>query len=207
MLSLSKPLQEFSKLDKCLSKHGTRFKFVNDKEIICSPDESNTYTFVILEGVVSLIRGDKVLIGIVQAPFIFGLADGVAKKEAQYKLIAESGCIGYRLSSSQTLAIIEQNQLWREAFCWLAWKSQVLELRDRQLIGNNSYDQIRATLITMIEWDEELRSRIGVMNYIHQRTRVSRSVVAEVLAALRKGNYIEMNKGKLISINRLPSEY
>ncbi|MEA1364927.1 helix-turn-helix domain-containing protein, partial [Salmonella enterica] len=25
--------------------------------------------------------------------------------------------------------------------------------------------------------------------------------------ALRKGNYIEMNKGKLISINRLPSEY
>ncbi len=37
------------------------------------------------------------------------------KKEAQYKLIAESGCIGYRLSSSQTLAIIEQNQLWREA--------------------------------------------------------------------------------------------
>ncbi|WP_176138826.1 helix-turn-helix domain-containing protein, partial [Salmonella enterica] len=25
--------------------------------------------------------------------------------------------------------------------------------------------------------------------------------------SLRKGNYIEMNKGKLISINRLPSEY
>ena len=48
---------------------------------------------------------------------------------------------------------------------------------------------------------------IGVMNYIHQRTRISRSVVAEVLAALRKGGYIEMNKGKLVAINRLPSEY
>ncbi len=140
-------------------------------------------------------------------PLYFRLSRWCGEKEAQYKLIAESGCIGYRLSSSQTLAIIEQNQLWREAFCWIVWKSQVLELRDKQLIGNNSYDQIRATLMTMIEWDEELRSRIGVMNYIHQRTRVSRSVVAEVLAALRKGNYIEMNKGKLISINRLPSEY
>ncbi|MCM2953495.1 helix-turn-helix domain-containing protein, partial [Escherichia coli] len=41
----------------------------------------------------------------------------------------------------------------------------------------------------------------------HQRTRISRSVVAEVLAALRKGGYIEMNKGKLVAINRLPSEY
>ncbi|EHC5811421.1 transcriptional regulator, partial [Escherichia coli] len=27
------------------------------------------------------------------------------------------------------------------------------------------------------------------------------------LAALRKGGYIEMNKGKLVAINRLPSEY
>ena len=62
-------------------------------------------------------------------------------------------------------------------------------------------------LLSMIDWNEELRSRIGVMNYIHQRTRISRSVVAEVLAALRKGGYIEMNKGKLVAINRLPSEY
>lgn len=83
----------------------------------------------------------------------------------------------------------------------------MLELRDLQLIGNNSYDQIRATLISMTKWDEALRSRIGVMNYIHQRTRISRSVVAEILAALRKGGYIEMNKGKLVCINRLPFEY
>lgn len=66
---------------------------------------------------------------------------------------------------------------------------------------------MRATLITMIEWDEDFRARIGDVNYIHHRKRVSRSVVAEVLAALRKGNYIEMKKGKLIGINRLLSEY
>lgn len=68
MLSLSKPLKEFYRLDKCLSKHGTRFEFVNDKEIICSPDESNTHTFVILEGVVSLVRGDKFLLVLCRPP-------------------------------------------------------------------------------------------------------------------------------------------
>ncbi len=68
-------------------------------------------------------------------------------------------------------------------------ESQVLELRDKQLIGNNSNTtKFRATLMTMIEWDEEeLRSRIGVMNYIHQRTRAYRDGDVEVLAALRKG--------------------
>ncbi|MDN6115843.1 MAG: helix-turn-helix domain-containing protein, partial [Enterobacterales bacterium] len=57
------------------------------------------------------------------------------------------------------------------------------------------------------EWDETLRSKIGVMNHIQQSTRISRSVVAEVLAALRQGNYINMSRGKLVSINRLPTEY
>ncbi|HBP4362821.1 TPA: helix-turn-helix domain-containing protein [Escherichia coli] len=175
MLSVVKPLQEFGKLDKCLSRYGTRFEFNNEKQVIFSSNVNSEDTFVILEGVISLRR--------------------------------EGNCTGYHLPAKQTITLIEQNQLWRDAFYWLAWQNRILELRDVQLIGHNSYEQIRATLLSMIDWNEELRSRIGVMNYIHQRTRISRSVVAEVLAALRKGGYIEMNKGKLVAINRLPSEY
>lgn len=76
-----------------------------------------------------------------------------------------------------------------------------------QLVGNNSYSQIRAMLMEMAEWDETLRSKIGVMNHIQRSTRISRSVVAEILAALRRGNYINMSRGKLVSVNRLPTEY
>lgn len=207
MLSLNKPLQEFSKLDKCLSKYGTYFEYADEKQVVYSNDANQGDTFVILDGLISLRRGENVLMGITQAPFIMGIADGVMKNDIEYKLVTESRCTGYFLPSSHAINILEQHQLWREAFCWLAWENRTLELRDLQLIGNNSYDQIRATLIAMVDWDEGLRARIGVMNYIHQRTRISRSVVAEVLAALRKGNYIEMKKGKLVNINHLPSEY
>ena len=153
-----------------------------------------------------IIVEKKTCLSVLQAPFIMGLADGLMKTDIPYKLISEGNCTGYHLPAKQTITLIEQNQLWRDAFT--GWrKNRILELRDVQLIGHNSYEQIRATLLSMIDWNEELRSRIGVMNYIHQRTRISRSVVAEVLAALRKGGYIEMNKGKLVAINRLPSEY
>ncbi|HFR1789282.1 TPA: hydrogen peroxide resistance inhibitor IprA [Shigella flexneri] len=207
MLSVVKPLQEFGKLDKCLSRYGTRFEFNNEKQVIFSSDVNSEDTFFILEGVISLRREENILIGITQASYIMGLADGLMKNDIPYKLISEGNCTGYHLPAKQTITLIEQNQLWRDAFYWLAWQNRILELRDVQLIGHNSYEQIRATLLSMIDWNEELRSRIGVMNYIHQRTRISRSVVAEVLAALRKGGYIEMNKGKLVAINRLPSEY
>ena len=207
MFSTNKPLLEFGKLDKCLSKYGQHFKYDNEKQIIYSSDINSDDTFIILSGVISLRRGENVLVGIAQAPFIMGLSDGVMKTDVPYRLITESNCTGYHLPASQTINIIEQCQVGREALFWLAGQNCMLELRDFHLIGNNSYDQIRATLISMTKWDDELRSRVGVMNYIHQRTRISRSVVAEVLAALRKGGYIEMNKGKLVNINRLPFEY
>ncbi|EGT4254682.1 hydrogen peroxide resistance inhibitor IprA [Citrobacter amalonaticus] len=207
MLSLNKPLKEFAQLDKSLSKFGTRFEHVHEKHLLYSTEKNHDTTVVILEGIISLRRNEHILVGIAQAPFIMGLTNGVMKNDVQYDLISEGMCSGYHLSSSQTIAIIEECQLWREAFYWLTWQNRILQQRDRQLIGNNSYEQIRTTLFSMIEWDEGLRSRIGVMSYIHQRTQISRSVVAEVLAALRKGGYIEMNKGKLVGINRLPSDY
>lgn len=49
MLSVVKPLQEFGKLDKCLSRYGTRFEFNNEKQVIFSSDVNNEDTFVILE--------------------------------------------------------------------------------------------------------------------------------------------------------------
>jgi hypothetical protein len=55
-----------------------------------------------------------------------------------------------------------------EAFSWLSWINYILEKRDKQLVGNNSYHQIRAMLLNMAEWDETLRSKIGVMNHIQQ---------------------------------------
>ncbi len=61
MLSVVKPLQEFGKLDKCLSRYGTRFEFNNEKQVIFSSDVNNEDTFVILEGVISLRREEHAI--------------------------------------------------------------------------------------------------------------------------------------------------
>ncbi len=122
-------------------------------------------------------------------------------------MMAHTPCSGFYLPVSATRQLIQQDHLWQDAFCWVSWINHILGKRDLQLVGNNSYSQIRAMLINMAEWDDSLRSKIGVMNHIQRSTRISRSVVAEVLAALRQGNYINMSRGKLVSINRLPTEY
>mgnify|MGYP003366108639 CR=1 FL=1 len=207
MLSIAKPMAEFIKLDARLSSYGTHFDVSCKKQVLYFSELNNNKVVVIRSGTVSIRRGKTVLVGFAEAPIITGLANSLTEADANYQLMTEAKCSGYFLPASVGMKVIEENNLWREAFCWLAWHNRVMELRDLQLIGNNSYDQIRVTLMSMMEWDETLRKRVGVMNYIHQRTCISRSVVAEVLSALRKGGYIEMKQGKLIAVNHLPAEY
>lgn len=64
MLSVVKPLQEFGKLDKCLSRYGTRFEFNNEKQVIFSSDVNSEDTFVILEGVISLCVEKKTYLSV-----------------------------------------------------------------------------------------------------------------------------------------------
>ena len=208
MPSSSKPLNEFMALDKKLSQIGTRFQIAAGEMLLPANCTMNDVTVVVQQGAVSLHRSEgHILYGIVHSPSIFGLAAAANTIRNEYQLVAESNCCGYYLPSRETLKCLERYQLWREAFYWMTWQIRMLEMRDRQLIGANHYHQIRSTLLTMIDWDEDIRSRMGVLSYIQQRTRISRSVIAEVLSALRKGEYIEMEKGKLVSITRLPTHY
>lgn len=111
MLSVVKPLQKFSKLNKCLSKYSTRFKFNNKKQVIFSSNVNNENTFVILKKVISLRKKKNVLISITQAPYIIGLANSLIKNNIPYKLISKKNCTKYHLPAKQIITLIKQNQL------------------------------------------------------------------------------------------------
>lgn len=204
----AKPISEFSRLEQCLVAHSTPFTLPAMHPVFEDCDKENENAVVLQSGTLSIHRQqDDLLIEIVTAPYIFGLNAGMMGCSTEYLLVAQSPCTGFWLLASGARHLIQQAGLWSDAFCWLSWHHRVMEIRDKQLVGNNSYSQIRSTLLDMAQWDETLRMRVGVMNYIQRRTRISRSVVAEVLAALRQGNYITMDRGKLVRINHLPAEY
>ncbi|ASV54279.1 MULTISPECIES: helix-turn-helix domain-containing protein [Lelliottia] len=204
----AKPLCEFKRLEQCLKAESTPFKASAQQIIYHECFEKEHHTFVIQTGIVEIHRqSDDLLIGIVTTPFILGLTAGMMENQQKYTMVAQANSTGFYLPAATARQLIQNSYLWQDAFCWLSWINRILARRDMQLVGNNSYSQIRAMLMDMAEWDETLRSKIGVMNHIQRSTRISRSVVAEVLSALRQGNYINMNRGKLVSINRLPAEY
>jgi hypothetical protein len=202
----AKPLSDFFELDKCFSA-AAEINLLKPHERLILNDDQPKVT-VVLQGDIKLDRSEgNILVTICAAPVIIGLPGVLRTSSVRYVMTAVTPCEFYQLDTVQCAKLLEQHQLWHAAFNWLSWKCRMQEQRDIQLIGKSSYSQIRATLQSMEKWDQTLRARIGVMNYIHQCTHISRSVIAEVLSALREGHYIEMEKGKLVTIHRLPLEY
>ncbi|MEJ5074047.1 helix-turn-helix domain-containing protein [Enterobacter ludwigii] len=201
-----KPLSAFAVLDQYFFPVASTLTLYPQQTLNLHTEAS--LVTVVRQGTFKIERTHpEILIAISPSPMIIGLAGVFHAIGEPYQLTALTQCEVYQLKCEQCRALLNQHQLWQDAFHWVSWLFKVQQIRDGELIGKNSYSQIRATLQAMSAWDESLRERVGVMNHIQQRTHISRSVIAEVLAALRAGKYIEMNKGKLVSVNRLPLEY
>lgn len=201
-----KPLPFFAVLDQHLLPKSTPFTLLAQSSITLEAGERKVT--VVRSGTMKITRQpDDILMSITTIPLIVGLPDICVASETHRQMTALTPCEVYQLDVQTCWAVLDKHRLWKEAFQWVSWQFHALEMRDTQLVGQSTYKQIRASLQLMANWNEALRARVGVIHYIQQRTHISRSVIAEVLAALRAGNYIEMSKGKLLSVNRLPLEY
>ena len=60
----------------------------------------------------------------------------------------------------------------------------------------------------MSQLPEETRMRVSILDYIQERTHLSRSSVLNVLSALKNGHYIEFKRGGyLTELNKLPEHF
>ena len=70
------------------------------------------------------------------------------------------------------------------------------------------WEYYRNHLIEMSLLPEETRMRVSILDYIQERTHLSRSSVLNVLSALKSGNYIVFKRGGyLIELNNLPERF
>ncbi|MDL4455019.1 helix-turn-helix domain-containing protein [Klebsiella michiganensis] len=162
---------------------------------------------LITEGCFTLTRRhDGLLVAVDSAPFIFGLTE-LFHYPSGYDLIAERPCRGSSLSAACLRAKLARTNLWQDVAQILAYFVHQLTLRDNQLIAANAYTMVRHKLLELMSLPEAVRQKTNVQQFIHQRTRLSRSGIMKILADLRTGEYITIQQGRLIDIRTLPTDY
>jgi CRP-like cAMP-binding protein len=208
----AKPHAAIDALFSALLPFGKPFTVATGEEFLLHSEQVNR--IVLLEsGIFSFCRSDSRLhVLSAFAPSLVGLVDsyGVTYNvptRPEHILIAETECRGRAVSLPDFIKVADECDLWHDVARILAYRLMVMNVRDRELVGVDSYLKVRALLIEIWAYADEYRQSINVLNFIQRRTGISRSRTMKLLSELRRGGYINIDGGRLLDVKKLPMAY
>ena len=103
--------------------------------------------------------------------------------------------------------IVAQLDLWEHFSKLLIYTASRVYEHCAQISQMSAYDIIRFQLVELMQEPDAIRQKITAAAHIKRRTYLSRSGIMRILAELRTGKYITMERGILLDINHLPRKY
>jgi hypothetical protein len=121
--------------------------------------------------------------------------------------LARSELIVRMIKKSEFIALLTQANAWSQMTKILTWYLLVANKRDDILVARSAYDVIREFLLEINDLIILGQHKINIYDYIQEYTNLARSTIVKILSELKRGEYIEVDKGHLIKINSLPVKY
>ncbi|SXC25434.1 cyclic nucleotide-binding domain-containing protein [Klebsiella pneumoniae] len=162
--------------------------------------------FLLLQGSVALHRrGDGIVLNSESAPFILGVSSQFSSEHLYVRALETSEIARVPLDCFHH--IVAQLDLWEHFSKLLIYTASRVYEHCAQISQMSAYDIIRFQLVELMQEPDAIRQKITAAAYIKSRTYLSRSGIMRILAELRTGKYITMERGILLDINHLPRKY
>lgn len=209
----TKPLKTINTLIEKLKMHGIPFFLPENRKLRLSSEKSPSVITLITDGCFGIYHENiDRQIQLCFAPSIMGLVDAYnhyfnIKHTPKHYIRAETPCHGFQVPYEQFLEQIKDYSLSEEVIYLLTHRLTIMSANNFETMGVDSYTKIRSLLLEIWLYPEDLRNKINIQQLIQQRTNLSRSRTMRIIHELRKGNYIKVKRGKLISLNKLPKTF
>lgn len=164
--------------------------------------------YIIKRGEISLVRAaDGLVIATAYEANLFGLAESLQPMRSHFLRVG-GDCELLRVDVVQAHACFTQNDLWRDVIEIVAYHTGYLFYRDSLVMHQRSYSIIRGHLLELIRLPDDMRMRVTILDYIQERTFLSRTSILSVLTALKEGAYITYKRGGyLTEVMDLPQKF
>ncbi|WP_312213390.1 helix-turn-helix domain-containing protein [Pseudescherichia sp.] len=208
--SATKPKKSIKHLHNILKPYGLPFQLAASEEMPLGRERRNTSVIFVSTGCFSLCNAaNNLYIATLFAPTVVGLVDGYSlfhnvNRRPTHYIHAETHCQGWQVPVDTFAKKCDAFDLWHDIACILAQRMMIMSMRESELVGIDAYGKIRTLLMELALYPREIRNQIKAASFIQRRTRLSRSQTMKILAELKKGNFIEINNGILMAINKLP---
>ncbi|WP_236307333.1 winged helix-turn-helix transcriptional regulator [Enterobacter bugandensis] len=200
-----KPLRHIERLiDNVLP--GAEKIILSKSEVVQYYRNDERQCFMLLHGSVALHRrGDGIVLNSESAPFILGVSSQFSSEHLYVRALETSELVSVPLETFNN--VVAQHDLWEHFSKLLIYTASRVYEHCAQISQMSAYDIIRFQLVELMQEPEAIRQNITAAAYIKSRTYLSRSGIMRILAELRTGKYITMDRGVLIEVNHLPRKY
>lgn len=162
---------------------------------------------IIISGEVEFRReSDELCMFTLQGQCIFGLSAIFYNSSHVYGLV-RANTVVRTIKKEAFEKLITQCGLWPELTKVLAWYICLLNKCDDVLVARSAYSVVREFLLEINELIVHHQRDINIYDYIQEYTNLARSTIIKILSDLKKGQYIVVEKGRLITLSNLPEKY
>ncbi|EKY3223242.1 helix-turn-helix domain-containing protein [Cronobacter dublinensis] len=200
-----RPEAQIRALINALQGHGTIKEYPRGSCLT----QNEEYINILLSGSLALTRDwDNLIFFETHRATIIGISlEPHNVRFERFRLIIREESLVKRINRAEFFKIIEEQMLWEELSHVISFYYHVLLWKNYHFFAADSYMLVRKSLITLGELPPETRLKINASQYITSTTNLSKSYVMKVIQELRKGGYIEIQRGRLFSIGKLPQKY
>lgn len=189
-------LQHGSDLKKVLPRR--RLNFVVGNERLC---------YVLLKGRVMIHRSNHDLaMATVQGPAVIGLSN-LHQTQMRGYIKTFNNCDIVILKMEFVNETVKRHNLWEPLAYHLMSLAGKLFHSYEDLTGPSAYDIVIAQLYALSNEEPSFRLSVTAESYIRDKTHLSRSGVMRILSALKEGGYIDIQRGVLLNIIKLPEKF
>lgn len=173
-----------------------------------SPTREQAGVLLLESGVYAFCHSESdIVVSTIFAPTVLGLIDAysafydVPSRPLHY-IYAETSGSGHFVPVDEFVRVLDEQNQWHDVAKVLAQRMIVMSIREKEFIGTDSYPMVRSLLLELQNYPEKYRGKINVLDFVLRRTGLSRSRIMSILAELRKGGYITINRGRLLSVDQ-----
>ncbi len=165
------------------------------------------YIQIVVSGEVEIRRAsDELSMFTLTTQGILGIASVYNNAALLYGL-ARTTTVIRTIKKTDFERVIGENNLWPELTKILVWYIGIFSKRDDVLVARSAYSVVREFLLEINDLIVLHKRDVNVYDYIQEYTNLARSTIIKILSDLKKGHYIVVEKGKLVTINTLPERY
>lgn len=207
MLSIyGKKLRPHDEMEAIISAtSGYKEKTLKKWQKISTADSE--YIHIIVGGEIEFRRvSDELCVFTLQGQCIFGLSAIFYNSSHMYALV-RANTVVRSIKKDDFARLMTEKNLWPELTKVLSWYICLLSKRDDVLVARSAYSVVREFLLEINELIVHHQRDINVYDYIQEYTNLARSTIIKILSDLKKGQYIVVEKGRLINMTTLPEKY